>query len=268
MIGLACASLSCDGFGDHHFVSSMRLMPQIGYRHIELNCWYPSDLTPLNIRRLQLRCAEAGLKPIAVYGSSFGGSNHHEISKDVCHKLRMIDAARELGCHRIVATGGARGQQGGMEAVLTALRQVVPYSEERGVLICLENHASNNLEFIEDYEHIFSELDSPNLGVCADTGHFEASGLGLDEVAARLHNRIHHIHVKETARKGEEVFVKFGQGVTDNRRFIDMLLGHGYQGYITVELAIEDKSNLLQDLSVPYRMFSTYEQQGRETVNE
>lgn len=259
MIGLASSSLSCDGFGDNHFVKSFEILPQIGYRFVEFNCWHPSDLTPTGVASIRERCRATGLTPIAVYGSSFGGDNNHEISKDVCHKLRMIDAARELECSRIVATGARRGKAGGFDAIVTVLREIVPVAEEHGVLICLENHANNNLETIEDYEAIFATIDSPAVGLCVDTGHFDAACVALDDVVDRLGHRINHIHVKEAAEIGVEKFVPFGQGVTDNRRLLDRMIEAGYSGYISVEFAQEDKTNLLDDLSVPYNLFRVYE---------
>lgn len=259
MIGLACSSLSCDGFGDNHFVKTLEVAPQIGFRYIEFNCWHPSDLTRASIESIRRRCRESGLTPISVYGASFGGSNNHELSKDVCHKLRMIEAACELGCRRIVATGSARGKQGGLEAIITVLREITPVAEDRGVLVCLENHANNNLETIDDYDRVFAAIDSPNVGLCVDTGHFDAARVDLDQVIDHFAARINHIHVKEAAEKGVEKFVRFGQGVTDNIQVIERALAHGYQGYISVELAVQDKSNLLHDLRVPYEMFSKYE---------
>lgn len=257
MLNLACASLSCDGFGDERFVPSMQLLPEIGYECIELNCWNPSDLTPNSITNLRRRCDEAGLEPIAVFGSSFGGTGF-DVSKDVGHKLRMIDAAVELDCNRIVATGATRGEAGGIDSIIRVLEEITPYAERRGVLVCLENHANNNLETIEDYETIFSTVDSPNVGLCFDTGHFEASGIELNEVADRLHERVVHIHVKETARFGEKNFVKFGEGVTDNSALLEKMDEYGYRGYVTVELAIEDKSNVIEDLRKPIELFESY----------
>lgn len=259
MIGLACSSVSCDGFIDNHFNATIAALPQIGYRYVEFNCWHPSDMTPRNIKNLRRRCQEAGIRPIAVYGSSFGANHPFEVSKDVCHKIRMIEAAAELGASRIVATGARRGQAGGLDTIVRVLEQIAPFAEDQGVLICLENHANNNLENIDDYEQLFQAVDSPNVGLCIDTGHFDAVGVKLDEVVDRLHAKVNHIHVKEAAAVGVERFVRFGEGVTDNRRLIERMLGRGYSGYISVELAIEDKSQLIHDLSVPYRLFCEYE---------
>ena len=257
MINLACSSLSCDGFGDENFTPSMNLLPEIGYEYIELNCWNPSDLTPATITNLQRRCDEACLQPIAVYGTSIGGTGH-EISKDVGHKLRMIDAAIELDCHRIVVTGASRGEKGGVDGVISVLEAITPYAEEQGVLICLENHANNNIQNIEDYEKIFSVIDSPNIGLCIDTGHFTASAIDLEEVVDRLHHKVVHIHVKEAAEVGEENFVRFGEGSTNNQQLIEAMLDHNYQGYVSVELALEDKSSVVEDLKKPLEMFDQY----------
>jgi len=259
MIGLACSTVSCDGFGNNHFVKTFEVLPQIGYRFVEFNCWQPSDLTPAGVASIRERCQATGLTPVVVYGSSFGGASNHELSKDVCHKLRMMAAAQELGCRRIVATGARRGTQGGLEAVLTVLREVVPVAEDQGLLICLENHANNNLETIEDYDRIFEAIDSPALGMCIDTGHFDAADVDLDAVIDRFLSKINHIHVKEAAARGTERFVPFGQGITDNHNVLTRILGAGYQGYVSVEFALEDKSNLVHDLGVPYAMFKDYE---------
>ena len=59
---------------------------------------------------------------------------------------------------------------GGVAGVIKTLEQIVPFAEQCGVLICLENHANNNLEFSEDYDAVFAAIPSPNVGLCVDTG--------------------------------------------------------------------------------------------------
>jgi sugar phosphate isomerase/epimerase len=259
MIGLACSTLSCDGFVDSHFDRTFEVAPQVGFKYIEFNCWFPSDLTPQGIRRARQRCQAAGLLPAAVYGSAFGAASTFDLGKDVGHKLRMIEAAVELGCRRIVATGAGRGQAGGLDEIVTVLEQITPVAEENGILICLENHANNNLETIEDYRRIFAAVPSPNVGLCIDTGHFSGSGISLDDVVACLGDRVNHIHVKEAAAMGLPKFVPFGQGVTDNNRLIEQMIARGYSGFVSVELAIEDKTNLVHDLKASYALFGHYE---------
>lgn len=259
MIGLACSTLSCDGFGDSKFARSFQVMPKIGYKYVEFNCWHPGDITPSNIRRLGVCCEETGITPSAVYGLGFSGISTAEITKDIAYRIRMIEAACELGCRRIVATGAARGTAGGLDTIITILKEITPYAEEKGVFICLENHTNNNLETIEDYDEIFTHAPSTYIGYCVDTGHVEASGILLSDVVRHFPTKINHIHLKETIQFGVEKFVRFGQGATNIPEFVERMIDIGYSGYMSVELAIPDKSDVIHDLTVPYEMFSKYE---------
>jgi sugar phosphate isomerase/epimerase len=259
VIKLACATLSCDGFGDTDFVESFRLLPQIGFEYVEFNCWYPRTITPTKMRDLKERCHATGLMPASIHGNNFGGGDRNSITKDVAHKLRLMQAARELGVTRIGATGCARGTEGGLEAIITVLHEIAPAAEELGIEIGLENHANNNLENIEDYQRIFAAIDSPNVGIWLDTGHFDAANVDMDDLIDRLHTRVNHIHVKENQGKGKTAFTRFGQGTTDNYHVIDRMLEKGYSGFITVELSPQqDTSTIFDDLVIARQMFEQY----------
>ncbi len=260
MIGLACATISCDGFDDNDFQNSFRIMPAVGFKYIEFNAWYPADITPAKMRELRQRCQLHNLQPACIHGMGFGAEDARDLSKDVGHKLRIIDAALELGCRRVSFTGAGRGKAGGLAAIITVLKQVTPVAAEKDVLICLENHAGNNLENIDDYARIFDVIDSPNLGICLDTGHFDAAGVNMDELIDRFQLKVNHIHVKENKGFGRKEFVRFGQGDTDNFHVIDRMLALGYEGFITVELSPqEDTSTIPEDLRLAKQMFSRYE---------
>ena len=260
MIGLACATISCDGFDDNDFRNSFQIMPAVGFRYIEFNAWYPADITPSKMRELKQRCAAHNLLPACLHGMGFGGDNARDLSKDVAHKLRFVDAALEVGCRRISFTGAGRGKQGGLDAIITVLKEVAPVAEEKDVLVCLENHADNNLENIDDYARIFDAISSPNVGICLDTGHFDAAAVDMDALISRFQLQINHIHVKENKGFGRKEFVRFGQGTTDNFHVVERMLALGYQGFITVELSPqEDTSTIPADLRLAKQMFAKYE---------
>ncbi len=260
MIKLACATLSCDGFEDNDFVDSFRLLPAIGFKYVEFNCWFPRTVTPQKMRDLKQRSQAADLIPASIHGNNFGGGDRNSITKDVAHKIRLIEAAGELGVSRIGATGYARGTEGGLDAIITTLKEIVPVAEEAGVEIGLENHAGNNLENIDDYEQIFSVIDSPSVGIWLDTGHFDAASVDMDDLIDRLHSRVNHIHVKENMGKGKAAFTRFGQGTTDNHHVINRMLEKGYSGFVTVELSPQkDTSTIFDDLVLARQMFEQYE---------
>ena len=260
MIGLSCATISCDGFGDNDFIKSFEMMPKAGFRYIEFNCWYPSTLTTYKMDDLRERCENHSVLPSSIHGSGFGGETSSDITRDVTHKLWMMEAAKRLGCNRISATGAARGTQGGIEEIIKVLKEIIPAAEENNILISLENHKGNNLEFIEDYKGIFDSVNSPSLGICLDTGHFDASCVDINELINIFKLKINHIHLKENLGYGSADFKRFSEGTTDNFGVIEKMLGLGYEGFLVCELSPQnDRELLLEDIIKPRTMFKKYE---------
>ncbi len=257
-VELAIATITCDGFGDENFEHAFTLIPKLPFKNVEFNCWYGRNLTPNGIRSIKQRCQQHKLTPICVQGSSFGASGN--IIKDVTHKLWNMEAAGQLGCKRVKFTGAGRGSEGGLDAVIQVLKEIAPAAEEMGMLILVENHASNNIENIEDYDKIFSAISSPNVGMCMDNAHFDGANVDLLEVVDRFHSRILHIDLKETERKGIHKVVPFGKGVTDNAAVVEKMLSHGYTGYLLVEMVLnQDKEVVEKELKKAYDLFQKYE---------
>jgi sugar phosphate isomerase/epimerase len=257
-VELAIATITCDGFGDENFEHAFSLIPALPYKNVEFNCWYGRNLTPGGIRSIKQRCQQHKLKPICVQGSSFGASGN--IIKDVSHKLWNMETARQLGCKRVKFTGAGRGSEGGLEAVIQVLKEIAPAAEEMDMLILVENHASNNIENIDDYDKIFSAVSSPNVGMCMDNAHFDGANVDLLEVVDRFHSRILHIDLKETERKGIHKVVPFGQGVTNNVAVVEKMLAHGYSGYLLVEMVLNESNQVKrQELLKAYQLFQKYE---------
>ncbi|TVQ23011.1 MAG: sugar phosphate isomerase/epimerase [Spirochaetaceae bacterium] len=264
VIRLSCASLSFDGFGDEDFVHTFAKVRDAGYRHLEFNCWYPRTLTPAKTRDLGERCAQAEVSVGSIHVSSFGGEGSHGLTKDLCHKLRAIEAVKELGGSVVCATGAGRGKDGGCDAIIAVLKELMPAAEESGVLISLENHAANNLENLDDYRRIFDAVDSPALGICMDTGHFEAASVSLDDLIDEFWTKINHVHLKENRSFGVKEFVRFGEGTTDNAAAVERMIDKGYSGYLVIELspeigAVDGRPFTIDDLKKPYEMFVGYE---------
>jgi len=234
MIALSISTLSCDGFAETNFLKTFDWLPRLNIKNIEFNLWYPSLLSPLYIQNLRARCLEKKLKPSAVHGSNFGG----DLVKDMAHKIRLIEIAKELSCSRVVVSGGRKNVDM-LDDHIRLLKLLAPYLEESQVSLCLENHADNLFETIEDYNTIFDAIDSPNIGLCLDTGHFEAAGICVNEVIEKLYSRIIHIHLKENQVFGRKSFTRFGEGTTDNTGIVTSLIDLGYQGFLNIELSPE-----------------------------
>ena len=260
-VELAIASICCDGFGNHSHQPSFELLPRTPFKNIEFNLWYPNTITPSYVDSLKTRCNQANLIPISLQGSGFGGEGNSGIIKDLSHKLALMDRCQQLGCRRLKFTGARRGTQGGLDSIIAVMKELAPAAEDKGMLILLENHANNVLERIEDYDTIFSKIDSPNVGLCLDTGHFEGVNISLSEVLKKLHSRTLHVDLKDCRKRGAgHDTVVFGKGVTDFDSFLNQLRQHDYSGYLVIEQAWrEPKEPLLENLNAAFRQFSPYQ---------
>ncbi|WP_192579050.1 sugar phosphate isomerase/epimerase family protein [Fibrisoma limi] len=257
-VELAIATITCDGFGDENFEKAFAIIPKLPFKNVEFNCWYGRNLTPNGIRSIRERCQQHKLTPICVQGSSFGASGN--VIKDVTHKLWNMEAARQLGCQRVKFTGAKRGTEGGLDAIISVLKELAPAAEDMDMLILLENHANNNLENLDDYDRIFSAIDSPKIGMCMDNAHFDGANVDLMAVVDRFHSKILHIDLKDTERKGIHKVVRYGEGVTDNAGVVEKMLAHGYKGYLLIEMAPpQNPQTLEQDLQKAYDLFHKYE---------
>ena len=257
-VELAIATITCDGFGDEDFKYAFEIIPQLPFKNVEFNCWYARNLTPKGIQRIKERSQQHGLTPICVQGTSFGAEGN--IIKDVTHKLWNMEAAKQLGCRRVKFTGAGRGKEGGLDAVIDVLKELKPAAEEMDVLVLVETHANNNIEFIEDYEKIFEAVDSTHVGMCMDNAHFDGSRVDLMEVVDKFHEKILHIDLKDTAEKGVHKVVNYGEGVTENDTVVQAMLDHGYEGYLLIEMAPpRNRETLVEDLDRAYHLFEKYQ---------
>lgn len=261
-VELAIATICTDGFENQHHKPAMQFIPQFGFRNVELNLTYPDHLLPSYVTNLKHRCRSAGLKPISIQSTGFGAQGGRGgVVKDVAHKLLMMQYARQLDCRIVKFTGSKRGTQGGLDAIIKVCREIAPAAEEMGVLVALENHAGNNLETVADYDTIFSSIESPNIGLCLDTGHFEGVGITLSDVVKRFHSRTLHVDLKDCREFGKgHVTVPFGQGVTKFDTFLSQLMETKYRGYLVIEQAWKQpQGDWKDDLKSSYDRFHKWE---------
>lgn len=254
-VELAIATICLDGFGDKNFEPAFRLIPQIGLNCVEFNVWHPRTVSARGIGSIQERCFRTGLTPVCLQGNAFGG----HAAKDVTHKLWLMEQARRLGCRRVKFTGARRGTEGGLETVITVLKELVPAAEEMDVLVLVENHANNNIENIDDYEQIFADVDSSHVGMCLDMGHFDGAAVSNFEVIARFPSKVWHIDLKDTVAIGTYKTVNYGSGATDLHGIVRKALEHGFTGYLVIEQAPPlNPDTLVADLTRGREMFAQY----------
>lgn len=166
--------------------------------------------------------------------------------------LRTIPWAKLAGCPRIDTTDHHSRPVGMTDAeVMTQLRRVyqriMRVAEAYKVTVNIEPHGyyTTKPDFLEE---MLSFVDSPFLCLNLDIGNIFIAGQDPIRFVERFHPKISHVHVKDVAAslaaesRGELTGIAsshcaVGEGINAEnvRKCLEMLVGHGYHGVLTIE---------------------------------
>lgn len=104
-------------------------------------------------------------------------------------------------------------------------------SNEYGVTVSIHNHGGNLEERLEQLAPY-----GPNLGLCADTGHWVRNGRNAVSSLALAKGRLHSLHLKDMSAADKEAHtMPWGTGVSDFKGQLAELKKQGFSGYIFIE---------------------------------
>ncbi len=104
-------------------------------------------------------------------------------------------------------------------------------SQEYGITVSIHNHGSNVAERLEQLKPY-----GPNMGLCADTGHWVRNGQEAVAGLKLAEGRIHSLHLKDMSGKTKESHcVPFGKGVSDFAGQIAELRRQNFNGIAFIE---------------------------------
>jgi len=122
-----------------------------------------------------------------------------------------------------------------------ALKKLVPYGLENGVIVSLENVS----ESASDLEAAFDTV--PDLRLTLDVGHAQLStkvNRSFD-ILEKLGSAISHIHLHDNRgglAQGDDLHLPIGTGIIDFSSILQRILGMGYDKSITFEVNLADLS--------------------------
>ncbi len=179
--------------------------------------------------------------------------------QDIDHTKRCIDLAHYLGCPAIRLNSGRWNtvpfQQmldaGGQEPMLPgyteddafkwcieSINECIPHAEGAGVIMALENHWGLTTK-VDGLLRIYKEVNSPWLGINADTGNFVGDPYSQLEKLAP-----HAIVVQAKTYYGGGVYYT---RELDNKRIAKILRDAGFKGYVSLEMEGKEAA----DIAVP-----------------
>lgn len=256
----------------------------IGYRCVEVMCWPPSKaerryagVTHINVEDL----SEGAISQIAqlqketgVFISGLGyypnclSPDEQEAERCAEHLKKVIAAAPKLGIHRVntfIGRDFTKSVDDNWPRLLKTWKPIVDIAEKVGVRIGIENCP---MLFTQDewpggkniatspaiWRRLFSDLDSPNLGLNYDPSHMVWQCMDYLKPLRDFIDRIFHVHAKDVRvdrHRLDEVGIFAhpklyhspklpGLGEINWGQFFSVLSDEGYQGPVCVE--VEDRA--------------------------
>jgi len=216
------------------------------------------------------KTAEAGGRVIEFYPGQKLSKEEPKVSWDHNASEETINKVKaKLAEHKIMAVNygvvgipkdeeGARkifdfAKKMGLRAVTTESTESIDTIEkmvkEYDIMVGFHDHPrqlKNPGYRMWDPHYILSVVKDrdPRIGSCADTGHWQTSGLNPVYCLRVLKGRVISSHLKDKAEFGDSHDVPYGQGVGEIKRVLDELKKQGFQGNISIEYEYHWDSSL------------------------
>ncbi len=230
---------------------------------ITLQCWSLREFTLFEAIEM---AAAAGIGAVEIYpGQKLGGGHgdlktgvdlpadkiqaildhlqkHHlvacnfgvtEISKKEEEARKVFEFARKLGLYGVTTES------------LDALDTLEKLAAEYDLKVCFHNHPKPTKLWNPDTVWQAIAGRHPNLGYCADLGHWASSGLDPAAVIRKIAPRVHAFHMKDRASIEKWTHDRpFGTGIIDLPAILDEVRKHGFAGNVSIEYEHNWKNSL------------------------
>lgn len=154
--------------------------------------------------------------------------------------LDAIDLAARLGVPYIRVFGDVFPDKSDKEktiaAVAAGLQTLGQYAENKKVKVLIESHG--DFADPDDLLETIGRTISPAIGVLWDVQvtFMHGSGRPVSEIYGKLRHYIHHVHLKDAVRSGEDERCCLpGQGDVPIAECVRLLRADGYDGWLSFE---------------------------------
>ena len=227
---------------DYSLNDALELFASAGYKYFEtFTAWSVAQLDVHKVDKdeVKRKLARYGLKLSSLNIENFVAEDDASFRERLERQKRNIQWAIELGCGKINFKGGKRTEED-MHALISGAQELAAYCEDLPVELCLANHHGNRIEQIEDLDRVFSEIHHPKVGILIDIGHYHSAQVDIPALIGKYADRIKLVHTKDQIGRQS---VPFGEGEIDNRGLLKLLRDLDYDGFMVVEIEVEDKEN-------------------------
>lgn len=208
----------------------------MGLDGVELTAYYFPDTQRSTLNEIKRFCFSLGINISGTaVGNNFAQADPDKVKEHIEMVKSWVDHSVILGapCIRIFAGNIPEGdtEENTFQRVVNALKSVVPYAEERGVTLALENHGGITTT-PEQTLRLLNAVKSPWFGWNMDGGNFKGDPYPQFE---KVVDRAVNVHAKTHHRNASDQLTE-----VDYRRVLSMLKKRDYRGYVSIEYEYSD----------------------------
>jgi len=184
------------------------------------------------LAEMKRRASDNGVKSLLIMcdgEGNLGDPDDDKRTQAVEHHYKWVDAAKFLGCHSIrvnAASEGSYDQQ--MKLAADGLRRLGLYGKAKGINVIVENHWGLSSEG-KWLPKVIEMTNVPGCGTLPDFGNFP------EEVDAYEAVDLMMPYAKAVSAKSYDFDAEGNETKIDYYRMMDIVLKHGYTGYVGVE---------------------------------
>ncbi len=228
--------------GRAHSLDEIRAVAELGYPFAEI-CLYRPEEVEREFDELKRLKEHYGITYLAHYPNEDNPLDAGVLARRFVPRLhRLLGLSRELG----ITKGTLHFSMDRdwippevFEAKLGLLCEMLDEAHRQGVDLCLENLS----EGCDSFARVFRAL--PRLGMTLDIGHAELLGRrnkSFDFITV-LAGQIRHVHVHDNLGGNsvrDDLHLALGEGRVDYRAILGLLMEHGYDSTLTMEVKPAD----------------------------
>jgi sugar phosphate isomerase/epimerase len=243
---------------------------------------------PEYLQQVNDRLRELGLEmPMMCYSPDFTIPDDAARREEVEKEKRVMEVTAALGGKFCRVLSGQRrpdvSREQGVAWVAGAIEELIPYAEELGLTLTLENHYKDNYwkhpefaQFSDVFVEILERVPSPRLAVNYDPSNAIVAGEDPIEVLEKVKHRVVTMHASDRSIKpgytledlrAQEDSVGYasvlqhgeiGKGLNDFDRIFSILREVGFDGWISIEDGVNGLDELRRSAEFLRRKMAEY----------
>ena len=252
-IALACHTAS---WGPEEFIQALGEIAACGYKGIEAP---PSLVEAYEDRPLVLReILEQNRLSLVGVVSPCGPLSTLSLEEEIERNLNTARFLRSMGARYLVIYAPTVKNSDELDdedyaMTADAISEIGLQALEMGIKTCLHPQFGTICEGPAEIKRLLELTHSRGVGLCLDTGHFQAISLTPASFYRDHHQRVSYIHFKDLRRvnkpratkkssarrrrvHGKPVYCELGKGTVNFNRLVDYMIDYDYEGWVTIEL--------------------------------